>query len=304
MSHSKPLVNINVLNFEGDPSLLNFFFDQIRSYASINKLKPDETVAFLKGKLSGPALKFMTQSPILYKSNDLNFIESEFKSFFTPMSSTQALVEFNNLVMLPQETIKNLSHRLNILADIIYSRITDPTALDQIKFTKFISVIPSNIRIKLQEENINDYKTGIQRAQVLQEINVNEKILTNQASNPVLTNLSERVLHLTEKLDAFTFANSKEDKEDSSVKTKTQSRFNHNKFKNNFKSRQMRMQDNQFQNSKNRTSSVICQLCSRPGHTAIKCFKWQRINSRKNNNSRNNFDTQRLNQRRDNLNLN
>ena len=79
MSHSKSQVHTNVFNFEGDSSLLNFFFDQIRSYASINKLKPDETVAFLKGKLSSPALKFMTQSPIL---NDLNFIESEFKSFF------------------------------------------------------------------------------------------------------------------------------------------------------------------------------------------------------------------------------
>ena len=91
-------------------------------------------------------------------------------------------------------------------------------------------------------------------------------------------------------------------KEDSSYKTKTQSRFNHDKFKNNFNSRQMRMQDNHFQSSKNRTSSIISQLYSRPEHTAIKYFQWQRINSRKNNNSRNNYDTHRQNQRNDILN--
>ena len=70
------------------------------------KSKPDETVAFLKGKLADPALKFMTQSSMLYKSNDLNFIEKEFKSFFQPMNSSQAPAEFNNLSVLPQETIK------------------------------------------------------------------------------------------------------------------------------------------------------------------------------------------------------
>ena len=82
MSNSKHLLNLNVLNFEGDSSLLDFFFDQVRSYSTLNKLKPEETIAFLKGKLSGSALKFLAQSPSLYKSNDFETIEKAFPDFF------------------------------------------------------------------------------------------------------------------------------------------------------------------------------------------------------------------------------
>ena len=82
MSNSKQLLNFNLLNFQGDSSLLDFFFDQIRSYSTLNKLKPEKTIAFLKGKLSGPALKFLIQSSSLYKSNDFETIEKAFRDIF------------------------------------------------------------------------------------------------------------------------------------------------------------------------------------------------------------------------------
>ena len=100
MSNSKHLLNFNVIYFEGDPSLLDFFFDQVQSYSTLNKLKLEEIIAFLKGKLSGPALKFLTQSPDLSKSYDFETIEKAFCDFFAPMNSTQALLEFNNLILL------------------------------------------------------------------------------------------------------------------------------------------------------------------------------------------------------------
>ena len=61
-----------------------------------------------------------------------------------------------------------------MLSDIIYIQITDATALYQIKFTKFISVISSNIRMELQEEATNDYKAAVDHAQVSQEMNVTQ----------------------------------------------------------------------------------------------------------------------------------
>ena len=51
--------------------------------------------------------------------------------------------------------------------DIFYIQTTNINALDQIKFTKFISVIPTNIRVKLHDEYIKDYKTAVQRIQIL-----------------------------------------------------------------------------------------------------------------------------------------
>ena len=287
MSNSKHLLNLNVLNFEGDPSLLDFFFDQVRSYATLNKLKPEETIAFLKGKLSGPALKFLTQSPSLYKSNDFETIEKAFRDFFSPMSSTQALVELNNLILLPQESIKNFAHRINILTPIVYPQVNDKNALDQIKFTKFISSIPSNFRTKLQEEDIKLYDLAVQRAQQLQEIAANESIL--QAQQPPISSvntLSKQIVELSEKINRFTFSadTKKDNKKDQCASAGSPQKSKDRDFKQNFKTRHIRTN---YSNNQRCKPPLKSQLCSRRGHSTIKCFKWQRAISKSDNNESN-----------------
>lgn len=64
-------IPINIIQSDGDPDLLKFF-DQIRSCAEINKYNPQMTIAILKGKLVGPAQKFLVQNPELQKFNDLD----------------------------------------------------------------------------------------------------------------------------------------------------------------------------------------------------------------------------------------
>lgn len=55
----------NVMEFDGDHELLNFFFDQIRSIAEINKYNEQTSIALMKSILTGPARKFFAQNPEL-----------------------------------------------------------------------------------------------------------------------------------------------------------------------------------------------------------------------------------------------
>lgn len=291
-NNNRRKIDINILNFEGDPSLINFFFDQLKSYANLNKLKPEETVAFLKGKLAGPALKFLTQSPELYKSNDFEFIEKEFKSFFAPMSKTQALLEFNNIQMLPQETIKNIAHRINNVTLMVYPQINEE-ALNEIKFMKFLSVIPSSIRIKIQEENITDYRIAITRAQALQDIFSNEKILQSHSSDFQSDTISKKLNEISENLLALTISKPKRNSKSPSPKKSPRNKSWQPRYKSRYTFKNVHKNANNRneqskQKFRNNPSPPVCQLCFKRYHTAQRCFKWK--NANKNNGQSNNFN--------------
>lgn len=104
------LLSIDIPKFEGDPDILPFFLEQIKSVSSINKYSDQATVTLLKSKLAGPALKFITQKPSLFQSNDFAEIEKQLSEFFAPPSKTQAIVEFNNIKLLPAETCKSFEN--------------------------------------------------------------------------------------------------------------------------------------------------------------------------------------------------
>ena len=78
--------------------------------------------------------------------------------------------------MLPQESVKHFSHRLNKLTAVVFKNIKDETALDALRLEKLRAVIPSNLRTKLYEEEIQDYNLAIERAQKLQDITTNEHL--------------------------------------------------------------------------------------------------------------------------------
>ena len=129
--------------------MVDFFFVQIKSLASIYKWPSEFAVTFLKGKPIDPALQFFIQSKDLYKSNDSDYIQKEFKEFFSPQSQTAASEKLNNLVILTQKTIKHFAHRLNRLVSLVYKDIEDVKSLESVKLHKFISTILPNLRIKL-----------------------------------------------------------------------------------------------------------------------------------------------------------
>lgn len=282
-------IPINITNFEGDHELLPFFFDQIRSVAEINKYNQQTTISLLKSKLTGPALKFFCQNPELLKSNDLDFIEKEFSAFFSPPSKCAASIELSGLTLLPAETIKNFAHRLNVLAATVYADITDKNAHDKIKFMKFLEAIPSNLRIKIQEEGIYDYKTAVDRAQVLHEILHTEKVLHAYPSTSKSDiGLAEQLREISEKINVLSLkSDNKQAEENVNVRPdfKQKYRLDAMRHKKNFKSRHNFKRFSPHKSFKRNITT--CQLCFKKGHEAHSCFKWKRMNTQRREQFRN-----------------
>lgn len=247
----------SIENFDGDPDLINFFFDQIVEYARIKDLSKQETVFFLKSKLKGPAQKYLVENPILYQATDFEFIEKEFKKFFAKNSSATFLNQLNNLSMLPQETVKNFAHRLNVLSSKVYTNINDKESKDHIKFVKFVACLPSNIRVKLQEEGIKDFDKAVDRAQVLQDIFVQEQILISNPICETMDSVQQQLNMLTEKINYLTFSDhNNKVVEKSPEPIRDRRKFTKDSLTSNFKSRQAFNSYNRYRQMQKKTNSL------------------------------------------------
>ena len=271
MSKSKNF-SITVTPFEGDPNLYAFFVSQIEAISDINKWTIEEKTIYLKSKLTGAALKFLIDSQNLNKCT-YSELKNELGNFFSNKSQTASVIDFNNLHMLPQESIKNFAHRLNSLTSKVYD-ITDQNILDNIKFIKLIGALPPNIRTKILEENVKIYQEVVNRAQQLQDIACNEAILVGRRDNNDA--ISVKLNELSEKINALTFNPNKDieqnKRENRDEKNKPCSSFHKNRVSNRsfFKTKQ----------------SITCQICSRIGHSADKCFRFTRLQNKSSYNAR------------------
>lgn len=172
----------NIYDFHGDPALMKHFIKQILIYQKVQNLNNEDTVIFLKSKWKGPAEKYLLENPILYNAEDFEFIKNKITKFFSQNSSVATLNDSNNLTLLPHESIKNFAHKLNLLSTKVYPEIFYKDALNHIKFVKSLACLPSTIKVKLQEENINSYEKAVDRAQTLQDIFVHDSVLSASAS--------------------------------------------------------------------------------------------------------------------------
>ena len=275
-------IPITLQQYDGDFKFTDYFFDQIENLQKIYKWSDELTIQFMRGKLIGPALTYFTENKNIYLSKDLNFIRKEFKSFFSPPSDSLASIELSNLAMLPQENVKHFSHRLNKLTAAVFKNIKDETALDALRLDKLRTALPPNLRTKLYEEGVDDYKSAVERAQKLQEISINEHLLntiSQQPPDPVVQRLDE----LTQKINTLSFASKPQETthdDDNAIKhSKGLNKFSpkqHNKF---FKNKRNNYRPHPYRNQ----NQITCQLCNRKNHTATQCFKWQRVNTRKSN---------------------
>lgn len=60
--------------------------------------------------------------------------------YYPPQSDkTAVLVEFNYLILIPQESILHFAHHLNLVTGRVHKTLTDRAAIDNIKFPKFVS---------------------------------------------------------------------------------------------------------------------------------------------------------------------
>jgi outer membrane murein-binding lipoprotein Lpp len=266
----QPAFSVNINPFDGDPSYLKFFFVLLQESAKINSWTNEQTILCLKSKLTGAALKYLLETPELMVTNDIELIQSSFQNFFGQKSTNSAFTEFNNLIILPDESVKHFAHRLNVTTRDAYPDISDQNALNSIKLNKLLSSLPTNLRIKLREENIRDFQKATTRAQELQDIILNE-LLPNNSSAQCINTISANLANLTSKVDSLAQNHTQTHKQNNQAHSYSNNNFNN---RNSFKTKNFRSRNN-FSNFKNRNNqSIVCQLCFKPGHKALTCFKY------------------------------
>ena len=183
-------ININIQNFDGNPSMVNFFFDQINEVKEIYNLSDTETFALFKSKLHGPALHFFLDTPNLSQIKDLSVLRKEFENFYVHKKSVHSsLKNLECLKIEPQESLRNFSYRLEKLLKEAYPKLDKPSLMS-IKFTHFINAMSKPIKIKLLEENINDFDTALQRAEHLKNIYDSNLSPPKAVDNELLFNLT------------------------------------------------------------------------------------------------------------------
>lgn len=248
------------------------FFSQIEAISQINKWSDQEKLIFLKSKLTGAALRFVIDSP---NFDNFNYedLKKSLRDFFTNKSQTSSLIEFNNLNLLPQESIKNFAHRLDSLTAKVYN-IKDSDSLNNIKFIKLIGSLPSNIRVKILEEDIKLYPELVNRAQQLQDIFCSEALLINNENGSINSKLNA----LAEKINSLTFNPNKEgiheNKSENDKKTQQKSRINPDRSSPENKTRYKAKQP------------IKCQICNRLFHSAKFCYKYTNLKNKSNQNNR------------------
>lgn len=254
MAHS---FNPNINAFDGDSQLVNFFFTQVAEIAKFNKWDDAKTIFFLKTKLVGPALNFFLQSDCSSPGQTFEKIKAAFTDYFSNDSPQASILDLTAFHILPDENIKSLSHRLNILIHKVYTNVDDKKSLDQIKKTHLLQVLPTTIRLKIMEEKLNTYDEIVTRAQELQAIH--STVVTQPSSSHLnkFDELSKQINFLSDKLSHCDVSKSENNSNVEQNKFSRQHNSRSQQIRNNFKQRspQNKVRPHFYHNSYNRHSS-------------------------------------------------
>lgn len=281
---------ISIQPFDGSPENLEFFISQVKDLASLSKWQEQFTIAYVKSKLTGNALKFIQQSAALHSLTSADQIFQLLTDFFKHSSPANDLIQYQSFCMLPGESIKNLSHRLNYLTNKVYNEITDTNALDQIKFTKFTQVIPGEIRLPILQAGIKSYDEAVAKATTIQDCIAQNNILNGTSqihdSDPQINNIQMQLTDLNQQIKALNEhqAPSKDAREHQQSNYVNKHNKNHRQSFRPFRRQEFRpWRNNRGHSSHNRvnyrrnfsarshTSQDRCQLCDQYGHSAPCC---------------------------------
>lgn len=254
--------------FSGDPVTVDFFCEQATDFIKINNIGSEEALAFVKSCLQGAALQWYAESPELKKITDHKTFLNKLKDFFAKPVTRNAHQEFNSIMLLPNENIPSLAHRLRLLASIVYPDLDD-NALQKILLVQFYQALPASIKIKLIEKEPKNFDEAVSQAQELFISYAKHNMLNVLIDTP---SSSLATIHALQNNVSDT--KNKNDKRESRREMfKTQRRFRDN--------RENSKRGTIYKNNSNSYSSrypvVECQFCGRRGHTLKFCrtFKKQ-----------------------------
>lgn len=269
--------SINILNFDGDPDLLDFFFDSLQELKEINKWSEKQTIIFFKTKITGVALKYFIESDTCSKLNTIEDIRKNFKAFFKKESREISLMNLNNLKLLPSESILNLAHRVENLVKKAYPNIVDVDALNDIKLQHFLNVLPLASKTKILEAQIVNFDEAVKRAQIIQDVEISTNVLS--CNNIVQPGLNEEINLLKQEITDLKSQSQNVNKDKSHYNSKFSKHKHHNKFfkpRGQFHNNKFRNYNKDFRNSVNYKQKQ-CAFCGKFNHIMKNCFEFKRL---------------------------
>lgn len=73
MANSK--ITFKIIAFDGDASLVDIFFNQIKTLTKAHKWKDKEAIQYLGSKLASPKLAFFTHNSSIYKAGNSKVVK-------------------------------------------------------------------------------------------------------------------------------------------------------------------------------------------------------------------------------------
>lgn len=258
---------VDISPYDGDPTTLQFFKEQIKELASINSWTKPQTLSFIKSKLTGSALKFYVEAHHLKTITDVDTLFKELEQFFCSSSKATAIHSLNLVSLLPRETVRNLAHRINVLVQKVHAEVTDQNALNSIKYTKLLTALPQDIRMKIMETNIKDFDRAVNRAQQLQDLSI-ENLVLNQVCTTEEPSSFQAELHALRETVEELKNQRKTDETQKTDSSPVRRRMPETQPRRNYDRRWMpEMQFRQF----------YCYFCGRNGHKIKDCREHKRF---------------------------
>lgn len=270
MAKNKSNFNFNIQPFAGDPATIKFFFLQLEDYVKINNLSEEQALATFRSLLSGNALKYFIEEPSLSSLTTLAEIKEKFIYFFKA-EETSSVFALNNIILKPSETIRSLSHRINITFNKVYPNLIDPTAIDTLKFTHLLNALPHDMKVTILKENITTYDKAVERAQQLQNIDLT--INSQYQPNEQVQNLNLEITNIKEQLNSIVAKNN----QTQSVRHNQRNDFGRKTYQTDFRSRNSyNFRHNPYTQNRN-NGSKFCAFCGRYGHLMKFCREFMNI---------------------------
>lgn len=198
--------------FDGNPSMLKFFLQQIDELAQENQWTTQKKVMFFKSKLIGTALQFFIQSDCSLPNQTYDQIKKNFLSYFTEESPQASIMDLTTFQLLQGESIKSLAHRLDNIINRVYKDVPDQSSLSHIKKTHMLQALPIHIRTKILEEKIETYDNVIKRAQELHAIHSHVTENPSVPHSAYFDDLSKKINFISEQVNVIKSSQSSDDK--------------------------------------------------------------------------------------------
>lgn len=255
MAKSVPL-RLDVTSFSGDPEFLEFFIEQCNSKIKYCKWDNEKALTYIKSKLSGHALKFYVSSVPCRRSNTPNELFEIFRKHFKTESASSIAVQYNSIQFEPTESVNTFANRLESVVRKRFPQLPE-ASIAEILAAKFTDLIPTHLKIYLHTQKITIFEEMVESASTYQDI-LQSSALPSNTSNNLLP--SYNIIH-----NFSTIPESQSAQNNRSI-SPTPSTSNLSSSA-------------QVHHISSRNVEVVCQWCSKPNHTAQKCFRLQKITS-------------------------